>query len=269
MKSRALIIMAVAFFVAVMLIPMPAPAAAAPDEKGPQAWQFEFTPYVFGSSLSGTTGVGRVTAEVDGSFSDIVENLDSGFMAKFEARKGPWGFLFDGVYFKLKDQKTASWQGPGGVGTADGSLEATMTEQIYQLAVSYRTLDSASKLDLIGAARYTKLDTELDLAVTAPPVLPGGTRSLSASESWWDPVIGIRVTVPFAEQWSFVGYADVGGFGAGSDVTYQAIAGVNWQFSKTFAAKVGYRYFYQDYENDGFVWDMAAHGLYLGLGIGF
>jgi hypothetical protein len=27
--------------------------------------------------------------------------------------------------------------------------------------------------------------------------------------------------------------------------------------------------FYQDYENDGFVWDMAAHGFYLGLGIGF
>ena len=254
---------------AAVLVGLAATPAQAESPVPDDAWQFEFTPYVFGSSLSGTTGVGRVTAEVDASFGDIVENLDSGFMAMFEARKGPWGLLFDGVYFKLKDQKTSSWQGPGGVGTADGSLEATMTEQIYQFAVSYRTLDSASKLDLIGAARYTQLDTGLDLAVTAPPVLPGGTRSLSASESWWDPVIGIRVTVPFAEQWSFVGYADVGGFGAGSDVTYQAIAGVNWQFSKTFAAKVGYRYFYQDYENDGFVWDMAAHGAYLGLGIGF
>jgi hypothetical protein len=65
------------------------------------------------------------------------------------------------------------------------------------------------------------------------------------------------------------GYFDVGGFGAGSDVTYQAIAGVIWQFSRTFAAKVGNRYFYQDYENDGFVRDMAAHGACLGLGIGF
>ena len=254
---------------AAVLIGLAANPAQAQSPAPDDGWQFEFTPYIFGSSLSGTTGIGRVTADVDLSFGDIVENLDSGFMAMFEARKGPWGLLFDGVYFKLKDQKTSSWQGPGGIGTADGSLEATMTEQIYQFAVSYRTLDSASKLDLIGAARYTQLDTELDLAVTAPPVLPGGTRSLSASESWWDPVIGIRVTVPFAEQWSFVGYADVGGFGAGSDVTYQATAGVNWQFSKTFAAKVGYRYFYQDYENDGFVWDMAAHGLYLGLGIGF
>jgi hypothetical protein len=27
--------------------------------------------------------------------------------------------------------------------------------------------------------------------------------------------------------------------------------------------------FYQDYEDGGFVWDMAAHSFYLGLGIGF
>jgi hypothetical protein len=27
--------------------------------------------------------------------------------------------------------------------------------------------------------------------------------------------------------------------------------------------------FCPDYENDGFVWDMAAHGVYLGLGVGF
>jgi opacity protein-like surface antigen len=232
-------------------------------------WQFEVTPYLFGSALSGTTGVGGVTADVDMSFGDIVENLDSGFMAMFEARKGPWGFGFDGVYFKLKDQKTSSWQGPGGIGSATGDLEATMTEQIYQLAAMYRLSDAAIKIDAIGAARYTRLDTDLDLVFTTGPLLPGGARNLSASESWWDPVIGIRVIVPLAEQWSFVGYADIGGFGVGSDVTYQVLAGVNWQFSETFSAKAGYRYFYQDYEHNGFVWDMTASGFYLGAGFRF
>jgi hypothetical protein len=38
---------------------------------------------------------------------------------------------------------------------------------------------------------------------------------------------------PFAKHGSLAGCFDVGGFGAGSDVTYQAIAGVNWQCSKT------------------------------------
>lgn len=252
------------------LVSIAGPSAFAQSEPAtPDTWQFEVTPYLFGSALSGTTGVGNVTADVDASFGDLLENLDSGFMAMFEARKGAWGFGFDGVYFRLKDQKTSSWQGPAGIGSATGELETTMTEQIYQLAVSYRLVNAPTKLDLVGAARYTQLDTDLNLVVTTGPLLPGGTRSLSAQESWWDPVIGIRVIAPFAERWSFVGYADIGGFGVGSDITYQAIAGINWQLSETFAAKAGYRYFYQDYDNDGFVWDMAAHGLYLGLGIGF
>lgn len=236
---------------------------------GPDAWQFELTPYLFGAALSGTTGVGNVSSDVDANFSDLLENLDSGFMAMVEARKGPWGFGFDGVYLHLKDQKTSSWQGPAGIGSATGELEATMTEQIYQLAVSYRLVNAPTKLDLVGAARYTQLDTDLNLVVTTGPLLPGGTRSLSAQESWWDPVIGIRVIAPLSEQWSFVGYADIGGFGVGSDITYQAIAGVNWQFAPAWVAKAGYRYFYQDYEDNGFVWDIAAHGFYLGLGIRF
>jgi opacity protein-like surface antigen len=75
--------------------------------------------------------------------------------------------------------------------------------------------------------------------------------------------------MPFAEHWSAMLYGDIGGFGVGSDITYQAIAGVNWQFAQHFSAKLGYRYLYQDYENNGFVWKMAAYGPYLGLGIRF
>jgi len=32
---------------------------------------------------------------------------------------------------------------------------------------------------------------------------------------------------------------------------------------------VGYRYFYQNYQDDGVVWDMVAKGPYIGLGIAF
>jgi len=257
--------------VAVTAVVLAGLATSAAQAAGTQSdsWQFEVTPYLFGAGMSGTAGVGGVSADVDASFGDILENFDSGFMMMVEARKGPWGFGFDGIYFRLKDQKTSSWQGPGGIGSATGDLEATMTEQVYQLAAMYRLSDAAIKIDAIGAARYTQLDTDLNLIATTGGLLPGGTRSLSASESWWDPVIGIRIIAPIAEHWSFVGYADIGGFGVGSDITYQAIAGVNWQVSEMFTAKAGYRYFYQDYENDGFVWDMASHGLYLGAGFRF
>ena len=235
-------------------------AQAAPAE----AWRFELTPYLFGASLTGTTGVSNVRAQVDMSFDDILDNLDSGFMAMLEARKGRWGFGLDGVYFKLKDETARSWQGPGGIGSATGQIDATMTEQIYQLYASYRV---AGGVDVIGGARYTKLDADLALVTTTGGLLPGNTRSLSGSRDWWDGVIGVRAVMPLAERWTFVSYADIGT--GGSDISYQGILGVSWQASKTWSVKGGYRYFYQDYEEGGFVWDMAAHGLYLGLGIGF
>jgi opacity protein-like surface antigen len=238
-------------------------------EPAGDAWQFEVTPYVFGAGLRGTTGVGQVRADIDSSFGDILKHFDSGLMGAAEARKGPWGFAFDGVYFRLKDQATRSWEGPGGIGSGTGELDATVSQLVYQLAVAYRVRDDSRKVDVFGAGRYTRLDTDLNLVTTTGPLLPGGNRSLSASADWWDPVIGFRVILPFAERWSFVGYGDVGGFGVGSKITWQAIAGANWEFAKSFTAKIGYRYMYQDYDKNNFLWKMAAHGAYVGLGIAF
>ena len=237
-------------------------------EEGEEPWKFEFTPYLFAPGLEGTTGVLGVTANVQVPFEELFDNVDSFFMGTFEARRGKWLFLFDAMSFRLSGVTTASWQGPG-IGSATGQLEVEVRQQIYQSSVGYRVFDGETKLDVIGAARYTELDTDLNLVTTTGGLLPGGTRSLSTSKSWWDPVIGTRVMVPFAEHWSVFGYIDVGGFGAGSDLTYQAIAGANWQFAKSFSAKAGYRYFYQDFKDGGFVWDMSMKGPFLGLGIRF
>jgi len=252
-----------------MLVAGLAATPARSAEPSTDAWQFEVTPYVFGAGLRGTTGVGPVTADIDSSFGDIMKHFDSGLMAAAEARKGLWTLAFDGVYFRLKDQGTRSWQGPGGIGSATGDLDATVTQGVYQLAVAYRTLDAVTKVDVFGAGRYTRLGTDLNLVTTTGPLLPGGTRSASGSANWLDPVIGARVLIPIAEHWTFMGYADVGGFGVGSKITYQGIAGANWEFAKSFTAKFGYRYMYQKYDKNNFLWDIAAHGAYLGLGIAF
>jgi opacity protein-like surface antigen len=247
-----------------MLVATGARAADASDDR----WQFELTPYLFASGLYGTTGTRGVTADVKMGFDDIADQLEAGLMGTAELRRGRWGFAFDALYFKLGDQGARSWRGPLGIGSLTGDLEVTTTMQMYQLSAGYRVGERVP-VDLFGAARYTKIDTDLDLVVTTGGLLPGGARSLSAGESWWDPVVGVRALVPLGERWSVLLYGDVGGLGVGSDLTYQAIAGVNWQFSKHFSAKVGYRYLYQDFEKDGFIWDMAAHGPYLGVGIKF
>lgn len=247
------------------------PVALAQDStKQADKWQFEITPYFLAASLNGETGIRGVTADVDMSFSDIWDKLNAGFMAAFEARKGPWIFFFDGMYFRLEGEKTKSWQGPLGFVSITGEVEATMTQQLYQLSAGYRLIDERTKLDLVGAMRYTHLDVDLDLVVTTSGNLfPGGTRSMSGSKDWWDPVIGMRLITPFSQKWSFIGYADLGGFGVGSDFTFQVIAGIKWQFSKVVSAKLAYRYLYQDFEKENFVWDIAAHGPMIGIGFHF
>ena len=145
-----------------------------------------------------------------------------------------------------------------------------MTHQLYQLSAGYRLIDERTKLDLVGAMRYNRLDIDLDLVSTTSGILfPGGTRSLSGKEDWWDPVIGMRLITPFSQKWSFFGYADLGGFGVGSDFTFQVIAGIKWQFSKIVSAKLAYRHLYQDFEKDNFVCDMTAAGPLIGVGFHF
>lgn len=242
------------------------PAVAEPA--GSDQWQFEVTPYLFASGLKGTVGARGVAAQTDLSFNDIFSNLDAAALALFEARKGRWTFGVDAIYMKLSDGANKSFQGPLGFSN-NIALELKMKQQLYQPFVGYRVFDEHTKVDLIAGARYTKLDAKATLTLTTGlALLPDGSRSVSGSESWWDPIIGVRVQTPIADKWSFVGYADVG-VGGESDSTYQLAAGINWQYAKQFSAKFGYRYLAQDYKKDGFVWDVKMSGPYIGLGIAF
>lgn len=245
-----------------------APPALAEDEYiDKDKWQFEITPYLFAAAMNGTATLGPVSADIDMSFDDILERLDKGGMLYMTARKNDWVFAFDAIYFNIQDEQSQSWQGPFG-NTSTARLDADMTEQVYALSFGRRVLDQKAKLDVMGVARYTQLDTSLNLTLTTgPDLLPDGSRSVSGKEDWWDAAIAARVATPIGQKWDLMAYADIGA--GGSDLTYQILAGLNWQLSKTFSAKFGYRYFYQDYENNNFKWDMTNSGPFAGLGIRF
>lgn len=239
-------------------------AASAGDD-----WQFEVTPYFLAASLDGTAGARGVEADIDASFSDIWDNLDAGFMGLFTARKGPLLFGLEGVYFKLEDQDSGSVSGPFGKVDDDGAMNVTSEMYIFQGSAGYRVIDAGTSVDLLGAARYTKLEGELEVKRTTTPgiVFPGGETRVDDSESWTDFVVGVHALHPVSDTVALLGYADVGA--GGSDLTYQFMLGANWEFRKDYTAKVGYRELYWDYDDDGTVWDMTARGAYLGLGIRF
>ncbi len=79
----------------------------------------------------------------------------------------------------------------------------------------------------------------------------------------------MRILHPLSERWTLGAYADYGGFGAGSDSTWQAMAGADYRFSDTASAKFGYRALSVDYDKGGFEMDMKTRGLFLGVGLRF
>ena len=56
----------------------------------------------------------------------------------------------------------------------------------------------------------------------------------------------------------------VGGFGVASDLTWQLVGTLEYQFSDWFAARAGYRHLKVDYEDGGFVWDVDLSGPIVG-----
>ena len=232
-------------------------------------WRFEFTPYAWFTGIDGTIGVKGEKTNIDVTYSDLEQYISIANMGIFEASKDRWIFAVEGLFVKLNNEETKT-RDP--LGTQKITVNAEFKQELYQGSVGYRVVDSRTKVDVFGAARYTYLYSETKVKdVSSGPILPGGKVKIDGSQSWTDPVIGVRVLHPINEHWTLMGLVDVGGFGANGDIdrTYQGIAGVNWQFSKHFAAKAGYRYLYQNYQDDGFVWDVVMQAPYIALGIQF
>lgn len=221
------------------------PAHAAED-----AWQHVLAIYMVGSSINGTVGVGDLDLEVDMSFGDILDNLDGGAMLAYRATRGPWSFGADLAYLGLEAKE--SELGPLGRVRVDIDADQLM----LTTDVGYALNDRWS---VYGGARYWDLDADLSLSVEGrEPV------TASASDSWIDPIVGLRYVAPLGGDWSLMARGDVGGFGVGSDFSWSATAIAVYQINRNAHLLLGYRHIDVDYEDgngaDRFKWDVWEGG---------
>ncbi|NPU93223.1 MAG: hypothetical protein HPY82_15040 [Gammaproteobacteria bacterium] len=234
-----------------------------------ETWEYSITPYFFAAAIDATVGVGNVETDVDLDASDVLENTESGFMAMMSARNGDWVVALDASYFQLKDGESSSVTGPFGRTAADGTVELTNRQWVYQPMVGQRVLDDTLKMDIYGGLRYTRLRANLDVAIDASLVrFPGDSSSFKSEKDWTDYVMGAHLDYAINQQWSLTGLVDWG-MGRYSDLSYQFLAAVQWHFQPQMAASLGYRVLHQEYEEDRFSWDVTYSGLVLGLGFGF
>ena len=233
--------------------PAPMPAPAEPPASSP--WRFTVMPYVWATGMSGSLRpvTGAPTVEFDKGFFETLEDLDGAFFLSFGAEKGRFVLLGDVSYVATSREGLIAGAIP-----AEGSLE----QLTLSLGAGYRVhADSDFVLDLFAGVRVFDLQADLQAF--------GGALTASPSRTIVDPIIGARAILPFSERWAAVFYADVGGFGVGTESTVVASALVSYSFSATTALSLGYRAMWVDYDDEGTLADVTLGGPVIGLAFRF
>lgn len=230
-------------------------AEASSTESGDSGWEVSVTPYAWLSAVSAdiSTAQGE-EIEVDESFTDILGNLNFVFMGAMNARHGRFLLGTDVIYLSM------SAEGEGTLGPGLVESDVDLKTLVVTALGGYRAVDQGPMfLDLFAGARITSVDVDLELSG------PLQTVERESSNTRVGPVVGSRFRMPLSENWGLVLYGDVGGFGVTADLTWEAMATVQYELSSHWRLAGGWRYFHYHKDKDDFDVDLALSGPILGF----
>lgn len=269
--------------------------AAEGAESMPQlsnGWSLQFKAYSWLPWLSGDAKVKGRSLDVDVGPRQIIENLDWStlpiWMSYAEIQNGRLFFFNDIVYSKVEGSAGFASTASGALASLAlaGDVQASYEQATIEFGAGYAVVTQGStRLDAIAGARYWRqeLDISADLAATLAIAGPGGIVDLetsggrviarSGSVDWLDPFIGFRVQHDINPTQRLTFRGDIGGFGAGSDLSWQLIGTFDWQMCRTDSyvvdAYAGYRALSVDYsEGSGanrYEYDVLQQGPIMGL----
>lgn len=217
---------------------MAAPAGAQTAPQDPDAWTFTLSPYVWFSGLGGeVTGPhGGDTFSAD--FGDIFGTMKFSFMGLAEARRGNFSLVTDIMYLNLQQGVPVP-----GHGAYSGGSARTQSVEVSAIGLYTVAEGSPGRIELGGGVRGWWFDTELSLDAGRLPA-----RTQSASTSWADPVISARGVLRLSDRLSLTAYGDIGGFGLGSEFTWQAFGTLDYQVTESISVSAGFRWIHIDYD---------------------
>jgi hypothetical protein len=247
------------------MVTAPLEPAPPPPQK---EWTFSVAPYFWMAGINGNVGLfGRDPVSIDESFSDIIKDFEFGGMVVVELHNGTWGVFGDIIYAKT--------DADGSVTGTVGGLPTTLSADVETFSFTgtvmgeYRIYSQPNgTLDLMAGARIWDVNNDIDISLTQEGA-PIAALSGSDGSAWVDPIIGARGRYNIDEKWFLNGWGMIGGFGAASDITWDVMASVGYQWNERLSIAVGYRALGVDYDHDGFVYDVVQHGPILGTVIKF
>jgi hypothetical protein len=182
---------------------------------------------------------------------NLIENLDSAFMAYVDRTAGDWSVFGDWSYTKLSP--SAELNPASGISRVDTSLKS----QFGELAASYRFAgERDTRIEAYGGVRYYDLKNVVTLRTVAGDV---GARE---RDDFVDAVAGVRARWQPAPGWSAVAQADFGA--GGTERSWQGWAYLGYQFDWG-SVGLGWRYLRFVREHGGASSDLAFNGPLAGL----
>jgi hypothetical protein len=228
-------------------------AGTPPAPSSPPGWQFSITPYAWLPGLTGTVQtplprVGDRSMQL-GSGTVITDLSTVPVMVAGEARYGRFALVGDIFYAGLQqDIQTRDQLFQGGhtrltstIGTILGMVEVLDTpRQSLEVGAGTRIWDIGMKVSL------------------NPGLLPGVIQKRSLT--WADPLLAARYHAALSPAFGVSLYGDIGGFGAGSQLTWQAIGSVDYDLTSSTTLRAGWRYLRVDRTRGSIGVDVGFNG---------
>ncbi|MBM4152983.1 MAG: hypothetical protein FJ220_05635 [Kiritimatiellaceae bacterium] len=222
--------------------PVTATQSASAVEKKSSGWYVDVSPYGLAINQKGDVTVKGRKAHLDVSTEEILDHLDAGVMGAMRVGRGNWFVFTEVMYMKLEAD-------------AAHKIEIDFEQLWVSSGLGYTVNEH---LELFTGANYNQLDGEIS---------GGALLDRSDTKRWVDPFIGADTSFPLTKTLSAHARTDLGGFGVGSDLMYQAFPYLNWQFIDWCSLQAGYRWLYMDYEDESedFEYDILSEGVQVGL----
>ncbi len=236
--------------------------ALAQSSANDKKWKFLTEVYMLFPNMNGETGIGNnLTVPVDAGTGDIFSTLKLGGMIYLEAHTNKWAITSDFVFMNLEKDITPT--------TLINSGATGVDQYIWEAAGLYRI---NSFLEVGAGGRLNHLAAGI---AGERNVFPNSTEAFSESQSrtFYDPILITRLSTALDDKWLFQFRGDLGGFGVGSDFTWQLQAYAGYRFTKVFQLTGGYRILGIDYDKgvdkERFIFDMIESGPVIRLGFNF
>lgn len=235
----------------------PGLGGARAEEIGGAVALYGWLPAIDGTVTSKSSGR---SVETSISAGDLLESLEFGMMGAGEVHYGRFALMNDTVYSKL---------GNGGTVSSAPSVSVDVDTKLLMstTAVGYHAyVEDGRLIEPFVGLKYVWMKTDVKATTSLGK---GAAIGAGIDAHWWDPVIGVRGRLPLTDTLTAGGVAEIGGFGAGSEFTWQIFAGLEYAISERTSANIGFRYLSIRYSADRRDVDIEQYGPLLGLSMTF